>query len=116
MLPVKISFLQYDLIGGEDTWELFRKFSVPFAWGRMEAREYMNVECEVDLREAVDRLEEKYAAFLKDCEDRGLQIIAKDGKMDSDECAWVYSAELVVREVFTEQELKVFEENDSLME
>ena len=116
MLPVKISFLQYDLIGGEDTWELFRKFSVPFAWGRMKAREYMNVECEVGLREAVDRLEEKYAAFLKDCEDRGLQIIAKDGKMDSDECAWVYSAELVVREVFTEQELKVFEENDSLME
>lgn len=111
-LPVKISFLQYDLIGREDTWELCRKFSIPFAWGREEAREYMDVECEVGLQEAEERLEENYRAFLKECEDRGLQIIAKDGRMDSEECAWVYAARLVVREVFTEQDLMAFEEQD----
>lgn len=72
----------------------------------------MDVECEVGLQEAEERLEENYRAFLKECEDRGLQIIAKDGRMDSEECAWVYAARLVVREVFTEQDLMAFEEQD----
>lgn len=113
-LPFKIDFLNYDLVGGEQSPDLLRKFSIPFALGQMEAREYVNVECELGLQEASDKLEEKYVAFLRELEDRGLQIIAKDGKMDSEELDWVLSARLVVREVFTEQDLLIGTESDSM--
>lgn len=103
-LPVKIPFLAYDTISTEEKRPvMFEKLSIPLVIGSKQILEYANVECEYDLQEACQLLEEKYRVFLQELEDRGLQIIAKDGKMDSDECSWVYSAQLVVRQIFSEE-------------
>lgn len=77
---------------------LFEKLSIPVFWGSETDREYQKVEYEYTLAEAEALLNEKIIAFLVSLEEKGVQIIEKDVKIDTNGGSWVVTGEVLVRE------------------
>lgn len=71
---------------------------LPFCFGTYLRREYQNTECEYTLSEAENLLAEKYSVFIADLEEKGVQIIEKNVKIDTGSTAWILQGELKVRE------------------
>ncbi|MGN0430739.1 MAG: sporulation protein YqfD [Lachnospiraceae bacterium] len=71
---------------------------LPFSFGTYIRREYQNTECEYTLSEAEKQLSEKYSAFLADLEEKGVQIIEKNVKIDTGSSMWILQGELIVKE------------------
>jgi len=91
-------FLVYDCIIKEYKPALFEKLSIPVFWGSYTYREYMNVEYVYSLEQARQILEEKISEFETSLEEKGVQIIEKDVKMDSGGGNWIVSGEFSIIE------------------
>lgn len=97
-LSGKRPFLVYDSVVRESRPLLFQKLSIPIYFGSSSHREYQNVEYEYSLSQAEEELNKKLSVFLTSLEEKGVQIIEKDVKIDTSGNAWVISGEFLVRE------------------
>ena len=97
-MPKDRPFLVYDSVIRESRPLLFEKLSIPIYTGSYTHREYVNVEYEYSLDEAREQLNEKLITFLASLEEKGVQIIEKDVKIDTNGNSWVISGQFVVRE------------------
>lgn len=101
-LPQDRPFLVYDSVIKESRPLIFEKLSVPIYIGSYTHREYRNVEYEYSLDEAREQLNQKLLDFLASLEEKGVQIIEKDVKIDTNGGSWVIMGEFLVREAVGE--------------
>ncbi|MCM1192363.1 MAG: sporulation protein YqfD [Butyrivibrio sp.] len=97
-LPQDRPFLIYDSVIRESRPLIFEKLSIPVYMGSCTYREYMNVEYKYSREEAEEQLGEKLITFLTSLEEKGVQIIEKDVKIDISDNFWVLSGLFLVRE------------------
>ncbi|MCI8692068.1 MAG: sporulation protein YqfD [Lachnospiraceae bacterium] len=97
-LPQESPFLVYDSVIRESRPQVLDKLSIPVFWGEVTYREYQNVEYLYTLEEAKNLLNQKLMVFLADLEEKGVQIIEKNVKIEKDDTSWVLKGEFLVRE------------------
>lgn len=97
-LPQKDPFLIYDCLIRESRPALFEKLSIPVAWGARTYREYQNVEYEYTVSEAEELLQKQISDFLASLAEKGVQIIEKNVRIDTDNGMWVVDGEFAVIE------------------
>lgn len=97
-MPQERPFLVYDSLIRESRPLVFEKLSIPVYQGSYTYREYKNVEHEYTLEQAETMLSEKLRTFLASLEEKGVQIIEKDVKIDTNGGSWVISGQFTVRE------------------
>ncbi len=97
-MPMERPFLVYDSVIRQSRPSLFEKLSIPVFWGKDTYREYQNVEYRYSREEAESLLGEKLTAFLSTLEEKGVQIIEKDVRIDTSGGEWELSGEFLVRE------------------
>ncbi len=97
-MPQDRPYLVYDSVIRESRPLLFEKLSIPIYMGMQTHREYQNVEYEYTLEEAQNELNKKLMAFLESLEEKGVQIIEKNVKIDISGGSWVINGEFLVRE------------------
>ncbi len=97
-MPEERPFLVYDSVIRESRTLLFQKLSIPFYLGSYTHREYQNVEYEYTLDEAKELLNEKISEYIESLEEKGVQIIEKDVKIETNGDSWVVNGEFLVRE------------------
>lgn len=97
-MPQESPFLVYDSLIRESRPLVFEKLSIPVYQGSYTYREYKNVEHEYTLEQAEALLSEKLRTFLASLEEKGVQIIEKDVKIDTNGGSWVISGQFTVRE------------------
>lgn len=105
----KPDFAYYDAVMHTQKISPLEGLTLPFSFGSYTYREYQNTERAYTMEEAESLLKEKYLAFLSDLEEKGVQIIEKNVKIDTGSGIWILEGELTVREKigaelpFTEQ-------------
>ncbi len=97
-MPMEKPFLVNDSIRKEYRPLMFEKLSIPAYFGTITYREYQNVEYAYTLKEAETLLNKKIITFLASLEEKGVQIIEKDVKIDTNVSAWIVEGTFVVRE------------------
>jgi len=97
-LPREHSFQVYDSLIRESRPLVLEKLSLPIFWGSITYREYQNVECTYTVEEAKTLLNQNLMEFLTSLEEKGVQIIEKDVRIDTDGNSWVVTGDFVVRE------------------
>lgn len=97
-MPQERPFLVYDSLIRESRPLVFEKLAIPVYQGSYTYREYRNVEHEYTLEQAETLLSEKLRTFLASLEEKGVQIIEKDVKIDTNGGSWVISGQFTVRE------------------
>lgn len=98
-MPENRPFLLYDSVIKANRPLVFEKLSIPVYLGSYTYREYLNVEYEYTLDQAETLLTKKIIAFLKELEEKGVQIIEKNVKIDSSGGKWTIDGEFLVREL-----------------
>ena len=98
-MPENKPFSMYDSVIHTNRPFVFEKLSIPIYWGSYTHREYLNVEYEYTLEEATDILSEKLSAFILTLEEKGVQIIEKDVKIDTSGGMWILEGDFLVREL-----------------
>ena len=88
----------YDTIIREQQPEMLQMLKIPLFFGSVVHREYVNVEHEYTLEQAEMLLNEKIITFLTSLEEKGVQIMKKNVKIDTNSNSWVVEGEFVVRE------------------
>ena len=96
-LPKERPYLVYDSLIRESMPLLFEKLSIPIALGTYTYREYQNMEFQYTLEEAKSALNEKLIAFLTSLEEKGVQIIEKNVKIDTNSGEWILNGEFLVQ-------------------
>lgn len=97
-MPQERPFLVYDSLIRESRPLVFENLAIPVYQGSYTYREYKNVEHEYTLEQAETLLSEKLRTFLASLEEKGVQIIEKDVKIDTNGGSWVISGQFTVRE------------------
>lgn len=91
-------FLVCDSVIRESRPALFEKLSIPVYLGSYTYREYQNVEHEYTLEQAENILNEKLNTFLTSLTEKGVQIIEKNVKIDTNSGTWIIQGDFLVRE------------------
>jgi similar to stage IV sporulation protein len=99
----EVTYPYYDSVVSEHTPSLFRDLRIPVLWGSYTYREYLNVEHEYSLEEAEYLLAEKMNQFLINLAEKGVQIIEKNVKMDTEAGRWIISGSFLVQEKVEEK-------------
>ena len=97
-LPQERPFQVYDSLIRETRPVALEKLSIPVFWGEITHREYQNVEYRYTLEEAKEILNQKLMDFIASLEEKGVQIIEKNVKIEKSDAEWGVSGELLVRE------------------
>ncbi len=97
-MPEDRPFLTYDSVIRESRPLVFDKLSIPIYFGCYTHREYQNTEHEYTLDQARELLNEKINAFIITLDEKGVQIIEKNVKIDTKGGKWVVQGEFLVRE------------------
>ena len=114
-LPEERPYLVYDSLIRESRPLLFEKLSIPISLGSFTYREYQNVEYEYTLEEAKSVLNEKLIAFLASLEEKGVQIIEKNVKIDMDSGSWIIEGEFLIHEPVGKSAATVIPESGELV-
>ncbi len=97
-LPQEKAYAVQDSLIRESRPVLFEKLSIPVFFCTQTDREYQNVEHEYTISEAQEKLNEKLDTFLATLEEKGVQIIEKNVKIDSNDSSWVIEGDFLLRE------------------
>ncbi len=97
-IPVEDPYLIYDRVMRQSQPVLFEKLNIPIFSGCYTYREYRNVEYEYGLEEAESLLKENLMGFLTTLEEKGVQIIEKNVKIDTSDSGWTLRGEFLVQE------------------
>ncbi len=98
-LPEDKPFQVYDSVIRESRPAAFEKLKVPVFWGEVTHREYQNVEYRYTKEEAKKLLNQKLMDFIASLEEKGVQIIEKNVKIDTSDNSWVVTGEFRVQEL-----------------
>ncbi|MBQ7956161.1 MAG: sporulation protein YqfD [Lachnospiraceae bacterium] len=93
---IKITYPYYDTLTTQSKPKLLPDLYLPLIYGSFTYREYLNVEHQYSLKEAEIILNEKYAKILSDLEEKGVQIIEKDVRIDTESGKWILEGVLTV--------------------
>ena len=96
-LPKERPYQVYDSLIRESMPLVFQKLSIPIAMGTYTYREYYNTEFRYSKEEADSVLNEKLIAFLTSLEEKGVQIIEKNVKIDTNSGIWILNGEFTVQ-------------------
>ncbi len=97
-MPMERPYRYYDSVIDVSSFKLFEELSIPILWGKCTYREYRNVEKEYSLTEAETILNEKLSTFLSTLEEKGVQIIEKNVKIDTNGGFWTIQGDFLVQE------------------
>ncbi len=97
-MPENRPYLVYDSLIRESSALVLEKLGIPLFWGSYTHREYQNVEYEYTLEQAETLLNEKLSIFLTSLEEKGVQIMKKNVKIDTNDGMWVLDGTFLVRE------------------
>lgn len=97
-MPEDRPFLVYDSVIRESRPLMLEKLSVPVFWGTVTYREYQNMEYKYTEEEAKAHLNQKLMDFLAELEEKGVQIIEKNVRIEKGSDAWVLTGEFLVQE------------------
>lgn len=97
-IPEERPFLTYDSVIRESRPVVFDKLSIPVFIGSYTHREYQNIEHEYTLEQAQVILNEKLSIFLASLDEKGVQIIEKNVKIDTGGGTWMIQGDFVVLE------------------
>ncbi len=97
-LPQDRPFLVYDSVMKESRPLFFEKLTIPVYWGEVTHREYQNTEHVYTEEEAGRHLNQKLMDFLADLEEKGVQIIEKDVRIEKSSLSWRISGNFLVQE------------------
>ncbi len=97
-IPVEDPYLIYDRVMRQSQPLFFEKLNIPIFSGSYTYREYRNVEYEYTLEEAEVLLKEKLMLFISTLEEKGVQIIEKNVKIDTSDSGWIIYGEFLVHE------------------
>ena len=96
-VPRERPFLVYDCLIRESMPMIFEKLSIPAALGTYTYREYQNIESKYTTEEGKNLLNEKLIAFIVSLEEKGVQIIEKNVKIDTNSGVWIMNGEFLVQ-------------------
>lgn len=94
----KSPFLSYDSIDSNKQVQLLANYYLPIIYGSRVYREYYIVEEKYTEEEAKFLLNEKFEKIIENLEEKGVQIIGKDVKIETNDVKWVFNGEFVVQE------------------
>ena len=97
-MPEDRPFLVYDSVIRESRPLMLEKLSVPVFWGTVTYREYQNMEYKYTEEEARAHLNQKLMDFLAELEEKGVQIIEKNVRIEKGSEAWALTGEFLVQE------------------
>mgnify|MGYP001059900346 FL=1 len=100
-LPEERPFLVYDSLMKETRPLALEKLDIPVFWGSVTHREYQNTEHFYTKEEAETLLNQKLMDFLADLEEKGVQIIEKNVRINRNDTSWVIEGAFLVREPVT---------------
>lgn len=116
-IPAERPYLVYDSLIRLSRPTVFEKLEIPVYLGKYNYREYMNVEYEYSLSEATDILNKKLNTFITTLNEKGVQIIEKNVKIDTSGGFWILEGDFLVRESAGKSvEIDINEMNNSLGE
>ena len=98
-LPQERPFLVYDSLMKESRPLAFEKLRIPFFFGAVTHREYQNTEHTYTKEEAEDLLNQKLMDFLAELDEKGVQIIEKNVRINKDGHEWVLNADFLVQQL-----------------
>lgn len=94
----KAPFLSYDSVTSETQLQLLQDFYLPVLYGKYTYREYYIEEQKYTKDEAKEILNEKYQKFITTLSEKGVQIIRKDVKIETNDSEWVLRGIFQVQE------------------
>lgn len=97
-IPMESPYLVYDRVMKIERPLFFEKLNIPVFGGSYTYREYRNVEYLYSEEEAETIFAEKLIRFLETLEQKGVQIIEKDVKIDKGDNEWIMLGDFVVQE------------------
>jgi similar to stage IV sporulation protein len=97
-ISIEKPFLLYDTVMRQGRTVLFEKLDIPVFSGSYTYREYYNVEHEYTLEEAETLLKEKLIVFIQSLDEKGVQIIEKNVRIDTSDSGWTLYGEFLVQE------------------
>jgi similar to stage IV sporulation protein len=97
-ISIEKPFLLYDTVMRQGRPVLFQKLDIPVFGGSYTYREYYNVEHEYTLEEAETLLKEKLIVFIQSLDEKGVQIIEKNVRIDTSDSGWTLYGEFLVQE------------------
>ncbi len=97
-IPMESPYLVYDRVMRLERPLLFEKLNIPVFSGTYTYREYQNVEYKYSEEEAEQLFSEKLMQFLQTLEQKGVQIIEKNVKIDTSDNEWVMHGDFLVQE------------------
>ena len=98
-LPQEQPFLVYDSLFRESRPLMFEKLNISIYWGEVTHREYQNTEYMYTAEEAKEVLSQKLIEFLTELDEKGVQIIEKNVRIDTESDSWVLQGEFLVQEL-----------------
>ncbi len=98
-MPENRPFLLYDSVIKTNQPLIFEKLSIPIYIGSYTYREYLNVEYEYTLEEVETLLNEKILTYIAELNEKGVQIIEKNVKIDTNGAKWIVDGEFLVQEL-----------------
>lgn len=96
-----VPFLSYDYITDEDSLTFMRNFVLPVTFGTNTYREYYTVDTKYSKEEAKKVLNDKYRKLLLTLTEKGVQIIGKDVKIETNDSKWGFRGTLTLVEECT---------------
>ena len=98
----KISYLQYDSVLEMYSVKAMEFLHIPCYVGRITCREYQKTEYCYTPAEAKSILQQKILDFLESLDEKGVQIISKDVKIETKRAGWTVHGVLTVKEAIGE--------------
>ncbi len=109
-------FLVYDSLIKEKSLRVLEKLDIPLYFGQITYREYQNVEYRYEKEQAKELMLQKIKEFFATLEEKGVHIIEKNVRIDTEGDQWVLTAEMMVEEVASELVEIPAENNQSSVE
>ncbi len=94
----KNSYCYYDVLTSQNKVTLLPDLYLPLIFGSINYREYVKVEHSYSLDEAEKILSEKYAKIIEGLEEKGVQIIEKNVRIDTVNGKWVLIGSLKIQD------------------
>lgn len=111
----KVPYLHYDCLLETCPVKALEYLHLPCTIGRITYREYQKTEYCYTSSEAEHILEEKILDFLETLDEKGVQIISKDVKIEAKRAGWTAQGELVLREAVGKLQDSQPEDSEILM-
>ena len=109
-------FPVYDSLIKEQSFRVMKKLDIPVSFGKITYREYQNVEYRYSKEQAKELLLQKINNFFVTLEEKGVHIIEKNVRIDTESNQWVLTADLTVDEAVGELTDIPIENNQSPVE